>query len=123
MDEPVDTTGFALVRALEARLGLPEAPVYAMSADIRISDEAVGILPDQTITRYNILGQVDYRLTGIGDGTPITSGRVSNFTSYSATSTTVATTAAALDARNRLMRILADQIVADLILTREDWPA
>lgn len=122
-DEPADLEGFELVRALEARLGLPNDPRYRLGADIRISDESVGILPDQTITRFNVLGRVDYRLTEIATGATVASGQVTNFASYSATATTVATTSARRDARDRLMVALADQIVNDLLLSARDLPA
>jgi LPS-assembly lipoprotein len=45
----------------------------------------------------------------------VTSGSVDNFTGYSATGTTVATLAAERDAQERLMTILADQIVTRLL--------
>jgi LPS-assembly lipoprotein len=123
IDEPSDIDGFELVRALEVRLGAPEAPLYRLGADILIADEGVGILPDQTITRFNILGRVDYRLTEIATGEMVASGQVKNFTSYAATSTTVATTSAQRDARDRLMVILADQIAAELVLAAQDLQA
>jgi len=121
--EPADIAGFEMVRALEARLGRADAPRYLLTADIRLRDEGVGVLPDQSITRYNLQGLADYRLTEIATGAEVTSGRVANFTAYSATSGTVAVTSAQLDARDRLARILADQIVDDLLMSRADWPA
>lgn len=123
IDPPAAVESFEFVRALEARLGRPDAPRYRLSADIAVAEEGVGILPDQTITSYNVLGKVDYALTDIATGRLVTSGQVANFTSYAATSTTVATSSAQADARRRLMTILADQIVDDLYLTRRDWAA
>jgi len=123
IDEPSDIDGFELVRALEAELGAPETALYRLSADIRVADEGVGVLPDQTITRFNVLGLVDYRLTKISTGETVASGQVKNFTSYAATSTTVATTSAQRNARDRLMVILADQIATELALAARDLPA
>lgn len=119
--DPFDAAGFAFVRQLERRLGPAEAPRYRLDAEIRVTDDGVGILPDQTTTRYQLAGVADYRLRGLDDEAVLTTGRVANFTSYSATSTTVATAAAERDARERLMVALADQLVADLMLTRDDW--
>ena len=119
--DPFDATGFALVRQLETRLGDAQVPEFRLTADIRVRDEGVGIQPDQTITRYQVVGVVNYQLNELGTGDEVAAGSVSNFTSYSATSTTVATTAARRDARDRLMITLADQIVADLVLTRPEW--
>lgn len=112
---PDDEEGFTLVKRLEDRLGLPQGADMSLLASIRISEEAVGFLPDGEISRFNVIGQVDWRLSKIGDGTGIASGSERSFTSYSATSTTVATTFAQRDARRRLMIILADRIVTDLL--------
>lgn len=116
---PVDEEGFALVQRLEERLGDTGGPLL-LSADILIDEEAVGILPDGTITRYNVQGGLVWNLTD-GDGTVLTGGDERSFTSYSATSTTVATIFARRGARERLMVILADRVVADLLRTAPDW--
>ncbi len=112
---PADEEGFALVRRLEDRLGLPQGADLSLLADIRITEEAVGFLPDGEISRFNVTGQVDWRLQSVSSGQQIATGRERSFTSYSATSTTVATTFAQRDARRRLMVILADRIVTDLL--------
>ena len=112
---PKDEEGFELVKRLEDRLGLPQAADLSMTAEIRISEESVGFLPDGEISRVNVVGRVDWRLARIGDGVGVASGSERSFTSYSATSTTVATTFAQRDARRRLMIILADRIVTDLL--------
>ncbi|MEM8803880.1 MAG: LPS assembly lipoprotein LptE [Pseudomonadota bacterium] len=111
---PRDEEGFALVKRLEDRLGLPQGADLALTASIRISEDAVGFLPDGEISRFNVVGRVDWRLTRLADGDKISDGSETSFTSYSATSTTVATTFAQRDARRRLMVILADRIVSDL---------
>lgn len=112
---PEDVEGFELVKRLEDRLGLPEAADLSLTAQILITEEAVGFLPDGEISRFNVIGRVDWQLAEIGDGRGVASGSERSFTSYSATSTTVATTFAQRDARRRLMVILADRIVTDLL--------
>lgn len=112
---PSDEEGFALVKRLEDRLGLPQGADLALTADIRISEDSVGFLPDGEISRFNVIGEVSWRLTRLSDAQPVATGSQTSFTSYSATSTTVATRFAQRDARRRLMIILADRIVADLI--------
>ena len=57
---------------------------------------------------------MDFTLTETATGVIVTSGKVNNFVGYSATGTTVATLAAEEDAQERLMNILADQIVRRL---------
>ncbi len=113
--EPEDEEGFALVRRLEERLGQGEAAEFELRADIFLSEEAVGFLPDGSISRYNVQGRVNWRLIRLDDNSLALSGSERNFTSYSATSTTVATTLAERDARRRLMVSIADRIATDLI--------
>ena len=60
---PADEEGYALVERLEQRLGQPAGADLGMTADIYVSEEAVGFLPDGTISRYNVSGRVDWRLT------------------------------------------------------------
>jgi LPS-assembly lipoprotein len=120
IDPPRDSEGFELVRRLEDRLGAVGSD-YRLSAAIRTGEESLGITPEQVITRFSILGEADYRLTDAATGTLVASGTVSGFTSYSATGTPVATRAARRDATRRLMVILADRIVAELLATAGDW--
>lgn len=112
---PKDEEGFALVKRLEDRLGLPEAADMTLTAQIRLREESLGFLPDGEISRFNVIGQVDWQLQDVSGGNRVASGSERSFTSYSATSTTVATTFAQRDARRRLMVILADRIVTDLL--------
>lgn len=112
---PGDEEGFDFVKRLEDRLGLPQAADLSLTADIRIGQESVGFLPDGEISRFNVIGEVDWRVARVGDGSVVVSGSERSFTSYSATSTTVATEFAERDARRRLMVILADRVVTDLL--------
>ncbi len=110
---PADEEGFALVNRLEDRLGAPESPDYTLTANIRIREEAVGRLPDGSISRYNVVGRVPWALRR-GDEA-VLSGTERSFTSYSATSTTVSTIIAQRAARERLMIIVADRIAATIL--------
>ena len=111
--EPADEEGFALVRRLEDRLGQASSGDLTLNAEILIDEEAVGFLPDGSISRYNVLGEVSWSLSDSSG--PQLSGGERSFTSYSATSTTVATIVAQRNARERLMIVLADRIVADIL--------
>ena len=110
---PADEEGFALVRRLEDRLGEPINPDLMLTADILINEESLGFLPDGELSRFSVEGKVDWAIAD-ASGNQIASGSEQSFTSYSATSTTVATAFAERDARRRLMIILADRISADL---------
>ena len=117
----VDLRG-VLVERLEERLGRPEAIRYDLAYTITTETVGVGITTDNKITRYNLKGVVDYTLTERATGARVTGGRVQSFTAYSATGSTVAGLAAEEDAGLRLMRILADQIVARLIAASASLP-
>lgn len=112
---PTDKNAFDLVQRLEERLGRPATPLYTLSYAIAVDPIGVGITPENTITRYNLTGSVEFSLTRVADGERVAAGRVHNFTSWSASGTTVAGLAAEEDAALRLMRSLADQIVTRLM--------
>ncbi|WP_166418057.1 LPS assembly lipoprotein LptE [Cochlodiniinecator piscidefendens] len=113
--DPSDRNSFNLVRQLEQRLGQPQAPLYALSYAIELDEDELGINAAQEITRYNVLGTVTFTLREIATDAVVKTGTVSNFTSYSATGTTVSTLTAERDAYARLMIILADQVVTQIL--------
>jgi len=113
--DPGNENDFALLRRLEERLGRPEAPLYRLSYRLSVTEEGLAITPAQETTRYNVLGKADFSLTEIATGRVVLSGAVDNFTSYSATGTTVSTQTAKRDSYARLMVILADRIVGRLL--------
>jgi LPS-assembly lipoprotein len=119
-DDPTDKDGFDFVARLEERLGRPEAAPYRLSYTITTTSVGVGITPENVITRFNLIGGIDWSLTNSED-VRVTGGRVQSFTSYSATGSTVAGLSAEEDAATRLMVILADQIVTRLIATSQAW--
>lgn len=119
--DPTDKNAFDLVGRLEERLGRPQVARYALAYVITTKAIAVGITPDGTITRYNLSGAVEWSLTDAG-GKRLAGGTVDSFTSWSATGSTVAGAAAEDDANTRLMRILADQIVARLLAVAATLP-
>jgi len=122
VQDPTDKNAFDLVERLEERLGRPENIRYDLAYTITTEAVGVGITTDNKITRYNLKGVVDYTLTERATGARVTGGRVQSFTAYSATGSTVAGLAAEEDAGLRLMRILADQIVARLIAASASLP-
>jgi LPS-assembly lipoprotein len=113
--DPGDKNGFDFVTAIEARFGRSKDPRYALAYTITTEAVGVGFATNTTITRYNLKGQVDWSLTDTESDTRIAGGTAENFTSWSATSATVAAVAAEQDAAKRLMVILADQIAAEIL--------
>lgn len=121
VDAPSDRNGFDLVRRLEERLGRTKTPAYALSFRIETSETGLGVTLDDTTTRFNVNGSVAFTLSDAETGAALTSGKVSQFTAYSATGTPLATESARTDAYLRLMHILADQIVTRLVATSAEW--
>ncbi len=114
VDAPDDAFTYTLVREIETRLGRPNAPRYALALAVATHEEGLAIDAADNTTRYNLIGSADFALRNLGSGQIETSGKVENFTGYSATGSTVATLAAERDAQIRLMTMMADQIVTRL---------
>ncbi len=115
--DPETPQGYRLLQRLEDRLGAggPAAP-YALELSLSQSRRGLGETSDGRTTRYNLVGELDYRLRRGPQGPVVASGSTRSFTGYSATGSTVATLAAQRDAEERLMIILADQLVDRLLL-------
>lgn len=111
-DDPENRLGYELIAHFQSRLGRPSAARWALGYRITTSQVAIGVSPENVTTRYNVKGRLDWSIRPIGGGDPILSGVIENLTSYSATGSTIATGTARRDAEDRLMVILADQLVA-----------
>ncbi|MEP4195041.1 MAG: LPS assembly lipoprotein LptE [Aliishimia sp.] len=111
---PENRDSFLLVRRIEERLGRSSAPAFDLSLSLETREEGLGIDSDGNTDRFNLIGVAGYALSN-STGDVVTSGTVNSFTGYSATGNTTVTLAAERDARERLMVILADQIVARLL--------
>ncbi len=120
-DTPPDRDAFSLVDELEARLGRPQDARFTLGYTIRTRETAVAITPLNITTRYDVAGAVHFTLRDAASGHTLSQGEVHSFTSYGATGSTVATLAARADAHQRLMVILADEIVTRLIATSAQW--
>jgi LPS-assembly lipoprotein len=114
IETPDTVEGYALRARLEDRLGRSDSPAYRLNVTVTVGTEAVAIAADETATRVNLPGVASFSFTDGADQV-LAEGEVSSFTSYSTSSTTVATRAAEADARERLMTILADMIVTRLM--------
>lgn len=116
VDTPDSVDSYQFTRTLEDRLGRADSPAYGLAYDLTLREEGLAVLASQAITRYNVLGEATFALTDLDTSQVVASGRVSGFTGYSATGTTVATRAAQTDAQARLVGLLADQVVDRLAL-------
>ncbi len=115
VSEPGNTDGYLITRRLEERLGRSATPTYRLTLNVSTKRESLGVNTESNINRFNLIGEARYVLVEQGTGRVVTSGKVENFTGSSATGTTLATQAASRDARERLMVLLADQIVTKLL--------
>lgn len=113
--DPKTPDDFAFVGRIDERLGPENAARFGLAYKLSIAVVPQAITPDEVTTRYALNGSADFVLTGIADGKVVTRGRVSSFTSYSTTGTTIATMAAEQDAHERLAQMLADQVVTRLL--------
>lgn len=118
---PETVDDYALVSALESRLGQSATGRYRLDYTLAVKEVPVGITPSQETTRYNVTGQIDWTLTDSTTGGVVTSGAYQSFTSYAATGSTVAGLSAQEDAHKRLMQLIADEIVSRLTATAGDW--
>ncbi|WP_420568842.1 LPS assembly lipoprotein LptE [Thalassovita sp.] len=115
VDAPVDLDQQLLVQELENRLGRTASGRYQLGYQLTYEQARMAVSADNTTTRFNIVGTVEYTLRDGYSQQVLTQGNVSGFTGYSTTSSTVATLASEQDARKRLAVILADRIVTRLI--------
>lgn len=114
-ETPETPDTYVLVRYLEERMGVASAPVYGLSYSLDVNEEGLAVTGSQVIARYNVLGNISFALRDLSDNSVVVSGKASAMSGYSATGSTVATRAARNDARDRLMIMLADRMIDQLI--------
>jgi len=119
---PASRQGFVLTKQLEDRIGRANGPRFIVTLTPAISQSGAAITPDNVTTRFTVSGKIKYKITPIGSQTAVHSDSVSSVTSYSATSTTIATTTAKNAAEDRLMVLLADQIVTQIYAVAPTLP-
>lgn len=121
-DEPHDRFGYAFVARFEDRLGRAGNARWALGYKIETRQTAVGIDSQNAITRYNITGTLTWEVRPLDGDEVVLSDATGSFTGYSATGTAVSAFAARRDAEDRLMVILADQLVAQLYARAGELP-
>ena len=119
VQEPKNREGYSLTKQIEKRLGRATDPRFNLEVTVTTSEAALNVDTTGDINRYNVLGLVEYTLRDTQTSQIAASGRVDSFTGYSASGTTVSAQAAKEDAQERLMIILADLLISNLIATSE----
>jgi LPS-assembly lipoprotein len=120
---PQRRDGFLIAQRLEDRFGRNDAGRYVLNVTPTIQRAGLATSVEGTTNRFQLTGRADYALRDRQTDTVVRNGRVTEFTGFSATGSTVATLAAERDATTRLMVMLADQIVDRLILSATGLPA
>lgn len=113
--EPEGRAGYLMTRELEDRLGRASDPRYDLIYAMELTKLPVAITNSNIARRYNLTGEATYALRDRVTGAVVVSGKAENFNSFSAGGSTVAVQAAERAAEERLVTILADQMVARLI--------
>lgn len=114
--DPYNHVGYLFVRDLEERIGHNPDAGMLLKYDIAILETGLEI----DAARVQISGEVGYHLISRADGSPVTSGSVTSFVAYSPEGELYV--AARRDALERLMRILADKTVTDLMVKLSQQP-
>lgn len=118
LPKPGNEAAYYFNRRYEERMGraAPGAP-YSLSLQLQTDDQDIGSTSAGNTTRYRLIGRAFFSLVDTATGKTLFEGRTNAFTGYSTTGSTVATRAAETDATERLMILLADQVIDDLLLS------
>ena len=115
MATPDTPDGFRLRATLEDRLGSAAPGGATLTVDTEVQATEGGVLPDGASARMRLDGRAAWRLVS-GSGAELARGEERAFTGATITGPAVSVRATQADARERLMRLLADRIVAQLLL-------
>ncbi|NDR58574.1 hypothetical protein [Aliiruegeria sabulilitoris] len=118
---PYDKPSYAFVDRIETRLSRNDSAPYRLTFTVTYGYDGLAVSPDDSTYRYHLTGKLDYTVVDQASQATVTSGTVRNFVAYSALGTTVATAASTTNAQERLMIILADQVVTELMATAQSW--
>ncbi|MFK7871157.1 MAG: LPS assembly lipoprotein LptE [Roseobacter sp.] len=111
-ETPVTSDEFLFFQQVERRVGRGTEADYRLNYSVALDVSALAISVAGAQNRFQILGRVTFALVEDESGAVVLSDTITDFTSYSAAGTTIATFAAEQDARERLMITLADQVVS-----------
>ncbi|SMX40364.1 LPS assembly lipoprotein LptE [Maliponia aquimaris] len=116
--EPKTENSYYFNRRFEERLGRAGAgAAYSLALQLQTDEQDLGSTSTGNTTRYRLIGRAFYTLKDSTTEAKLLEGRTNAFTGYSTTGSTVATRAARTDAERRLMVLLADQVIDDLLLS------
>lgn len=109
----IDRPGQQMHNLLRDRLnprGQPTKPAYVLTVTVSEQKEELGVRIDETATRSNLTLRASFNLTLAATKQPLTSGTSVSINSYNILSNEFATFSAEQDARERGLRVIADDI-------------
>ncbi len=107
---------YMLTRRLETRLGRADPAPMTLSFTVSHGLAGLGTTATGSTTRLHRTGTLSYTLNNSETKQKIDSGSISNFVGYSVTGNTATSLAAERASEERLMNVLADQLVDRLLL-------
>lgn len=118
---PDDRTGFELRRALEDELAWDrgQTPLWRLQTAVEQRRIALGRRVDDTVSRYELVMTVNYRLTPVAGGEPV-AGAVTATVTYAAADQAYAAISAQRDGEQRAVAEVARLIRLDLARTLAD---
>lgn len=120
-DTPATRNDFDFVAAFENNLGRSADPAWLLDYQISVAVQSLAVTPEGSILRYNYIGTVNFQVRDAVTGTVVTQGSANSFTASAATRSTIAAAASTTDATVRLMQILSDLVVTQLLASSKTW--
>ena len=116
LSAPTDRGTYQFYHKLKGQISDNPQAQYALSYTISQSATNAATDADGKSHRGVLKGSLAYRITRKINGETVKTGNVKGFTSYSALASSVASDAAGRDATKRLMKILSDNLVDELMM-------
>ena len=116
--KPSDKMAYKFFHHVPERLKNNEAAKYILSYSIDISEPDISLKTDLTKNRTKIKGELKYQVIPSQSFEPLLSGKITDLTSFSKVASDVANNAAKLDAENRLLILLVEQTVDELVMLK-----
>ena len=116
LSAPTDRGTYQFYHNLKGQISDNPQAQYALSYTISQSATNSATDADGKSHRGVLKGSLAYRITRKINGETVKTGDVKGFTSYSALASSVASDAAGRDATKRLMKILSDNLVDELMM-------
>ena len=113
VDPIADRTGQILRNRLLSKItpdGAPKSPLYVLKVRLRESTRALAIRRDEVATRANLTMTATYTLLSVADNKPVISGTARSIVSYNILTEDFATISSRVNAQQRSVRQLSDEI-------------